>query len=344
MPGSWEGQYIRLEVRSTKNLQVPSERIPAGIYVVFSSDKSVAWGDTVTLTHASPSLSVEISYEVDRMLGNGEVIGKLQTSWDDLLDHGDEPFELSFPPIRGVTPSLTLKAAVVHACDNKDNALFDSLVDCEIARETDAGHARYAEYVTSKTVSHLNDALQRFQSVMDRCSVDHPDYAAALTNFAWARLLGYIRNHLHDIDTPTFLFHTSLALRPCRAGPWATVETYRAIGFSRFLLPPSYEDLQVAALNGPVIILIGSKYSCSAIIVPTSGEPHNVALPSIAPADLEDLKDRQMMKKGATPSFVAIGQGQPRTGKGKALLAVDSWIELVPATANRSTLSGSAAT
>jgi hypothetical protein len=26
------------------------------------------------------------------MLGAGEVIGKLKTSWDKLLDHGDEPF------------------------------------------------------------------------------------------------------------------------------------------------------------------------------------------------------------------------------------------------------------
>jgi CHAT domain-containing protein len=55
-----------------------------------------------------------------------------------------------------------------------------------------------------------------------------------------------------------------------------------------------------------------------------------------------------MMKKCAPPSFVAIGQGQPGAGKGKALLAVDSELELVhklvPATANRTTISGDAAT
>jgi hypothetical protein len=32
------------------------------------------------------------SFELDQMLGNGEIIGKLQTSWDELLDHADEPF------------------------------------------------------------------------------------------------------------------------------------------------------------------------------------------------------------------------------------------------------------
>ncbi|KAG2134515.1 CHAT domain-containing protein [Suillus clintonianus] len=55
-----------------------------------------------------------------------------------------------------------------------------------------------------------------------------------------------------------------------------------------------------------------------------------------------------MMKNCVPPSFVAVGQGQPGGGKGKALLAVDSELDLVhklvPATVNRSTISGDAAT
>jgi hypothetical protein len=49
-------------------------------------------------SYASPVLSVEIraSYEADRMLGSGEIIGKLQMSWDELLNHGDGPFGESF--------------------------------------------------------------------------------------------------------------------------------------------------------------------------------------------------------------------------------------------------------
>lgn len=110
IPGRSKGRYIRLEVINGKSLQVPSNRIPAGIYVsikvdsrrcwkstigVLSSDQSVTWGDTVTLSsHASRTLSLEIraSHELERMLGSGEVVGKLKTSWDKLLDHGDEPF------------------------------------------------------------------------------------------------------------------------------------------------------------------------------------------------------------------------------------------------------------
>ncbi|KAG2362157.1 hypothetical protein BDR07DRAFT_1461072, partial [Suillus spraguei] len=61
MSGTVQGQYIKLEVIGAKNIQVPSKRIPAGIYIstnidsrrwksaigVLSSDESVAWGDTV---------------------------------------------------------------------------------------------------------------------------------------------------------------------------------------------------------------------------------------------------------------------------------------------------------
>ncbi|KAG2080567.1 CHAT domain-containing protein, partial [Suillus cothurnatus] len=60
------------------------------------------------------------------------------------------------------------------------------------------------------------------------------------------------------------------------------------------------------------------------------------------------VRSRQLMKKRVPPSFVAIGQGQPGAGKGKELLAVDSELELVyklvPATANRTSISGDAAT
>ncbi|KAG0692576.1 hypothetical protein DFH29DRAFT_489948 [Suillus ampliporus] len=231
MPGNLEGRSIRFEVISAQNLNVPSFRMPAGIYVsikhdetrcwksairVLSSDNAVAWGDTVTLSsHPSPTLSVEIraSFELGRTLGNGELIGHLETSWDDLLGHGDEPFDLSFPPVRGVHPSLTLKVASVDACGNEDSELFDSIVDCEIARRTDAGHARFAEYMASETVSHLNHAVEHFESVLEQCPVGHPDRGAALTNLAWSRLTGYIREDLEDIDSTTCLFRDALASR-----------------------------------------------------------------------------------------------------------------------------------
>jgi hypothetical protein len=60
--------------------------------------------------------------------------------------------------------------------------LLKSIVECQIARDADAGHAQFAEYVASKVVAHLNDAVQHFQLVLDQFPVDHPDQAAVLTN------------------------------------------------------------------------------------------------------------------------------------------------------------------
>ncbi|KAG2352096.1 CHAT domain-containing protein [Suillus spraguei] len=232
MPGHSRRRYIRLEFISGQNLKVPSWRTPAGICVsinvdswrrwkssvkVPSFEESVVWGDTVTLSsHASSALSLEIraSYELGRRLGSGEIIGKLQVSWGKLLDYGDEPFNLYFPPVWGIHPSLTLKITVVNACDNQNDALSGSLVEHKIARDTDAGHAHLAKYMTSMTVSQLKHAMQRFQLVLDQCRVGHLDRATALTNLAWARLIGYINNHLQDIDTAISLFRDAFALRP----------------------------------------------------------------------------------------------------------------------------------
>jgi hypothetical protein len=46
----------------------------------------------------------------------------------------------------------------------------------------------------------------------------------------------------------------------------AVVEIRNIQGFSQFLLPPAYKNLQAAARHGPVIILIASGYSCDAIM------------------------------------------------------------------------------
>ncbi|KAG1730548.1 CHAT domain-containing protein [Suillus paluster] len=233
MPGNLEGQYIKLEVISGKNLRLLSWRIPAGIYVsinvdsrrrwksavrMLSSDSSVAWNDIAMILSpdVSPRLTLEAwaSFELGRALGNGELIGKLETSWHDMLNHGDEPFVLSFPPIRDVYPSLTLKAAVVHACGNEDIGPLDSTVYSEIGWRTYAAHAQFTRYMKSGSVSTLNDAVEHFQYVLDKCPVGHPDRGAALTNLAWARLQGYIQKDLQDIDSTTSLFHDALALRP----------------------------------------------------------------------------------------------------------------------------------
>ena len=67
----------------------------------------------------------------------------------------------------------------------------------------------------------------------------------------------------------------------------SVVENIRRLdGFSRFLLPPCFEDLQHAAEDGPVIIVNASKYTCDALIVLHNRPPVHVSLP----CSLNDVK------------------------------------------------------
>ncbi|KAG2081672.1 hypothetical protein BD769DRAFT_1547467 [Suillus cothurnatus] len=83
--------------------------------------------------------------------------------------------------------------------------------------------------------------------------------------------------------------------RLTRQWEYAVAEIRGLQTFSWFLLPPSYEDLQAAACQGPVIILIASQYSCSAIIIPTSGDPYHVPLPAFSLTGLNNLENRFAM-------------------------------------------------
>ncbi|KAG0698008.1 hypothetical protein DFH29DRAFT_1082031 [Suillus ampliporus] len=143
------------------------------------------------------SLEIRASFELGQMLGQAELIGQLDTSLNELLDHGDESFDISFPPIRGVHLTLTLKAA-------------SSIIDSEIARGTDAGHTRFAEYVTCKAVSYLNE---RFQFVLNRCPVGHSDHAAALTNLA-INIPPPISANPHDSAISYYLFFPRATITP----------------------------------------------------------------------------------------------------------------------------------
>ncbi|KAG2130307.1 CHAT domain-containing protein [Suillus bovinus] len=65
-------------------------------------------------------------------------------------------------------------------------------------------------------------------------------------------------------------------------GDWnGTVEEIRKVeGFSRFLLPPLFSDLQDAARDGPIIMLVASQSSCDAIIIPHKQPPTSIQLPT----------------------------------------------------------------
>ncbi|KAF8840585.1 hypothetical protein BDN67DRAFT_1011322 [Paxillus ammoniavirescens] len=56
----------------------------------------------------------------------------------------------------------------------------------------------------------------------------------------------------------------------------AQIRTFK--GFSQFLLPPLFSDLQEASCDGPVIVLIASKFSCNAVIVLHKQSPIHIHL------------------------------------------------------------------
>ncbi|OAX36334.1 TPR-like protein [Rhizopogon vinicolor AM-OR11-026] len=58
-------------------------------------------------------------------------------------------------------------------------------------------------------------------------------------------------------------------------------------GFSRFLLPPLFSDLQKAAQDGPVIIVNASQYSCDALIILSAQDPVHLGL-DIARAEVSE--------------------------------------------------------
>ncbi|KAG1724866.1 CHAT domain-containing protein [Suillus lakei] len=59
----------------------------------------------------------------------------------------------------------------------------------------------------------------------------------------------------------------------------AVEDIWKIEGFSRFLLPPLFSDLQDAAHDVPVVMLIASKLSCDAIIIPHKQPPTSIQLP-----------------------------------------------------------------
>ncbi|KAG1794293.1 CHAT domain-containing protein [Suillus variegatus] len=63
----------------------------------------------------------------------------------------------------------------------------------------------------------------------------------------------------------------------------AVEEIRKVEGFSRFLLTPLFSDLQDAARDGPIILLIASESSCHAIIIPHRQPPTSIQLATDLP-------------------------------------------------------------
>ncbi|OJA14596.1 hypothetical protein AZE42_09856 [Rhizopogon vesiculosus] len=131
--------YLSLEVINGTILPVPSERTPAGFYVIVSTprgqwhtavksamvDHSVPWNETLVM-RAHPlmflrwlmpifpkkwkavQLEIRASFE-HGCLGRGELLGTIHTTLEELLLHAGKQFEIGLPVISAQCPSLLLR-------------------------------------------------------------------------------------------------------------------------------------------------------------------------------------------------------------------------------------------
>ncbi|KAG2366459.1 hypothetical protein BDR07DRAFT_481565 [Suillus spraguei] len=103
------------------------------------------------------------------------------------------------------------KVTCMDTCRHDNGALFNLTIQRKIVRDiVDAGHVLFAEYVTSGEVSHLNDAVEYFQLVLDQCLVAHPDCGEHLLSTNLARCIQ------EDIEGDVFVIisRNALASRP----------------------------------------------------------------------------------------------------------------------------------
>ncbi|KAG2745480.1 hypothetical protein P692DRAFT_201848294 [Suillus brevipes Sb2] len=90
------------------------------------------------------------------------------------------------------------------------------------------------------------------------------------------------------------------------------VEEIRTIeGFSRFLLPPLFSDFQEAARDGPVVMLIASRSSCDAIIIPHQQPPTSIQLPT----NFENLSGLMLALREAVEKEAGPKGNQPALTK-----------------------------
>ncbi|KAG1800233.1 uncharacterized protein HD556DRAFT_1439093 [Suillus plorans] len=122
-------------------------------------------------------------------------------SWDELLNHMDmsHSVNLAFPPVRGVHPSIELKAAIVHACDDQDDALFGVHL---------LGYIR-------NDLEDINATTSLFCNALALCPQHHPDHPLSQYNLTEALTWHHIKKGTAaNICKVAQLYHKLLSLCP----------------------------------------------------------------------------------------------------------------------------------
>ncbi|OAX35461.1 hypothetical protein K503DRAFT_696998 [Rhizopogon vinicolor AM-OR11-026] len=143
--------------------------------------------------------------------------------------------------------------------------------------------------------------LARFQAPVDEISASGDMGKALVVEFK--ELSFHLRNVLEGSTQDTAQIRKLTVQRD------GVISRIRMLpGFSRFLLPPLFSDLQSAAQDGPVIIVNASRYSCDALIVLSSQDPVHVGL-DIAQTEVSEWSTQlQSITKDAGSSDHSLQQ------------------------------------
>ncbi|KAG1748294.1 CHAT domain-containing protein [Suillus paluster] len=142
------------------------------------------------------------------------------------------------------------------------------------------GDVRHAVELLERGRTLIWTQMARFRTPLDSLQ-KHGDHAKALTEkFRDLSSLLDKPPAGHQEGTPRVNAEAEATRYRHLVEDWNTAaEEIRKIeGFGRFLLPPLFSELQDAARDGPIIVLVASKSSCDAIIVPHWEPPVSVGL------------------------------------------------------------------
>lgn len=309
------GHVLALEVIAGQNLAVPSNRTPAGHYVLVSTsygrwntaikaamaDCSVSWNETLIIrgsplmfpmwlmpifSSSSKEIRLEIraSFECGRMLGRGELVGTVETTLEKLLAHDGQ--SVSFMAVDNQRISLKLKAR------RKKVPYYDAdgTMQCKIGLETDAARDAYTLFWRNNLREHFHSAIEGFQAVLDQCPHGHAHRAAALSNLAHAILCGFAKTVESDIDRAVHLFRSALTLRPRGHidHPLSILDLCHAL-CKRHSHKKDHSDLREAAdLYRSILPLCVEGSHLHRVVFDTNGIPYVIEQCNALPSDPSD--------------------------------------------------------
>ncbi|KAG1732626.1 CHAT domain-containing protein [Suillus paluster] len=256
------------------DLTLSLRRIPAGFHVTVQADGAECKTSNKVVLNpvfsagiekdsrpSEPSskvrVSVYASFELDPMLGPGELLRTFEISVGELLDRSAKSHPIVFQPKAGeVISSCTSLFMTVEQRRSDDNdatvlrpvtTLMTSDMNT-LALKTDAGHRLLARYRRTQNSRDLEQSIKHFERASDLCPVDHPCHPAALSNLATAKFISCQANGTHlDLDIPISLFQDALDLRPTGHPDRPFTQLHLAIALlSRFAKRGSQTDADMA--------------------------------------------------------------------------------------------------